>query len=210
MHKKELFTETVAVFWNSAFFYNPILIAALGLYPIAAAGYNLKNAVELSLLFVLISLPVSLLFCFAGEMVPLWIRPGLVLVASAVFYLPAAWLTEHIIPGSISALGLFGSLMICNSVIVSRANEYAPTHIGWAAVADALGCSVGFAVLICLCAMIRELWTNGSLWSGNSDSFSGGVSLPFFGFVFIGFLAAFVQWINQRREQRAEKKGVRS
>ena len=207
-NNKSLVHEMIKIFFNGLFFKNPVLVGALGLYPVVAAGYNLKNAVELSLLFLFISLPTALLFCLVGEMLPLWLRPGLVLAISAVFYLPGAWLTDKLIPGSIAALGMFAGLMICNSMILSRANDYAPTHIGWAVAADSLGCSLGFTLVICLTAAIRELWLKGGLWHVNTGVYGtgdGSVSLPFFGFILLGFLAAFVQWVNERRSQKSAK-----
>lgn len=207
-----LFPETSKIFFNGLFFKNPVLIGALGVYPIVAAGYNLRNAVELSVLFFFISLPTGLLSCLIGEMVPLWVRPGMVLTATAVFYLPAAWLTDHLIPDSITALGMFGGLMICNSLILSRANEYAPTHIGWAVAADALGSSLGFALVITASAIVRELWLKGGLWHSNMGAYGTadkGVSLPFFGFILLGFLAAFLQWVNQKRERKTAKRRAR-
>lgn len=211
MKRKELLRQTRKIFQVSFFSRNPVLAAALGLYPIVAAGYNLRNAVELSLLFLFIALPTGLFLCLTGEMVPIWVRPALALFSSAVFYLPAAWLIEHIIPGSVAALGMFGGLMICNSVILSRANEYAPTHIGWAVAADAAGCAAGFSLVICLSGVLRELWLKGSVWGVNTGVYGtgdSGVSLPFFGFILVGFLAAFLQWMNRRRGERAQKKGA--
>jgi Na+-translocating ferredoxin:NAD+ oxidoreductase RnfE subunit len=204
--------ETGTIFLNGLLYKNPVLVGALGLYPVVAAGYNLKNAVELSLLFLFISLPTALLFCLIGEMIPLWIRPGLVLAAAAIFYLPGSWLTEKLIPGSVTALSMFASLMICNSVILSRANDYAPSHIGWAVVADAVGCSVGFSLVICLTGAIRELWLKGGVWHLNTGVYGtadAGVSLPFFGFILLAFFAAFVQWLNEKRGRRAEKRKVK-
>lgn len=204
-----IYPEISKIFLNGLFFKNPVLVSALGIYPVVAAGYNLKNAVELSLLFLFIALPTGLFACLVGEMVPLWVRPGLVLASSAVFYLPAAWLTEHLIPGSVTALGMFGGLMICNSLILSRANDYAPTHIGWAVAADAAGCSIGFSLVICISAVVRELWLKGGVWHANMGTYGTadkGVSLPFFGFIVLGFLAAFLQWVNQKRGQKAGKR----
>lgn len=210
-NKRNLLDEMMKIFFNGVFYKNPVLIGALGLYPVVAAGYNLRNAVELSLLFLFISLPTALLLCLTGEILPLWVRPGLVLIASAVFYLPGVWLTDKLIPGSIAALGVFASLMICNSMILSRSNDYAPTHIGWAVVADSVGCSVGFSLVICLSAAIRELWMKGGVWHTNTGVYGTadtGVSLPFFGFILLGFFAAFVQWVNEKRSRKAEKRKV--
>lgn len=198
--------EAGAIFYNGLFFRNPVLIGALGLYPVAAAGYSLKNAEALSLLFVFLAFPTGLLFCLAGELVPQWLRPGAVLAASAAFYIPAARLTENILPGSVSGLGMAGALMVCNSVIVSRAEGYAPGHVGIAVLADAAGCSAGFAAVIFLSAALRELWMAGGPWGIPPMPSRAGVSLPFAGLILLGFFAAFVQWINGRRVDRALKR----
>ena len=211
MKYKGLYRGTTKIFVNGYFYRNPVLIAALGLYPVAAAGYNLRNAVELSLLFLFLSLPVGLIACMVGQMIPYWARPGVILAAAGVCWLPAAWLTERVLPGSITALGMFGGLMVCNSVILSRATEYDVTHIAPAVVADAVGSSVGFALVICFCGIVRELWLKGSLWGVNTGVYGtgdGGISLPFFGFILVGFLAAFLQWINRVRGDKP-KKGMR-
>ena len=54
--------------------------------------------------------------------------------------------------------------MIANSIILSRANDYAPDHISFAVVADSLGCTIGFAIVICLVSALRELLSTGKLW----------------------------------------------
>ncbi len=211
--KQGIYPEISKIFLNGFFYKNPVLVSALGIYPVVAAGYNLRNAVELSFLFFFIALPTGLFACLVGEMVPIWVRPGMILASSAVFYLPAAWLLEHLIPGSVTALGMFGGLMICSSMILSRANEYAPTHIGWAVAADTVGCSLGFSAVICISAVIREVWLKGGVWHVNTGTYGTGeksVSLPFFGFILLGFLAAFIQWVSRKREQKAAKRRDRS
>ena len=65
--------ETRTVFTNGLFFKNPVLIGALGLYPVVAAGYNLRMAVELSILLFLITLPTGL----GGLLLPRWLDPQL-------------------------------------------------------------------------------------------------------------------------------------
>lgn len=198
--------ETAAIFRNGLFFRNPVLTGALGLYPVVAAGYNMEQAAALSLLFVLLAFPTGLLFCLIGELFPQWLRPGAVLAASAAFYIPAAHLTEALVPGVVSGLGVAGALMVCNTVIVSRAQTYAPGHVGIAVAADAAGCSAGFAMVIFLTSAVRELFMTGSLWGMDPMPSGAGVSLPFAGFVAVGFFAAFVQWVNRRRVTRALKR----
>lgn len=204
--------ETSKIFLNGVFFKNPVLIGALGLFPIVAGGYNVHAGLGLAFLFFLISLPVELLLCGIGGLLPLWARPGVVLAASAFFYIPAAWLLERLYPGAVGALGIFAGLMICNSMILSRANDYAPSHIFWAVLADVLGCALGFTLVMFLVSSIREFLQRGSILNHNTNVYIAadrGTALPFFGFLLIGFAAAFLQWYNLRKEKRAERKEVR-
>ena len=209
MKNKTVWKETGAVFLNSLFLKNPVVISALGIYPVVVGSYSLKSALELSLMMVLIAVPVNLILCAVGELLPNWLRPGVVLLVSAAFYLPAGWVTERVFPGALAMLGTCGAWMVCNSMVLSRANEYAPSHIGWAAAADALGCSVGFSLIVCAFAVVREIIHCGDIW-GVTTSLrvvqNKGILLPFFGFIMLGFLAALVQWMNGKRSGKKKRK----
>lgn len=191
------------IFANGLLFRNPLLIGALGMYPVIAAGYTLKNAAALSVLFLLIAVPAELTLCFTGIFIPRWSRPGAALIVSAAFYIPAAFITNKMFTGSIAELGMAAGLMVCNSAVYSRADEYAPEHIALAVAADAFGASVGFAAVICLTAAVRELWLTGGVWNAAGQKAGGGLSMPFAGFILLGFLAAFVQWINAKRTEKS-------
>lgn len=210
MRERKLFSrEAAAIFTNGMLYRNPMLIGALGMYPIVAAGYSLRNALELTLLFVLVSVPTNLLLCLLGMLVPRWFRPGLVLLVSAAVYVPAAWLTDRAFPGSIAGLGMAAGLMICNSAIFSRSEEYAPEHIALAVASDTVGTAVGFALVVCLIAAARELFVSGALELDRKEFPRGGATLPFAGFLLLGFLAALVQWMNSRRNQKTSDTGGR-
>ncbi len=196
------YREAGAIFRNGALFRNPVLVGALGLYPVVAAGTGLKNAAALSLLFLFLAVPSQILMCLFGILMPRWMRPAAVLFVTAAFYIPAAGATGAILPGSVENLGMAAALMACNSVLYSRAEEYAPEHILLAVAADAAGCSVGFAGVIGLIAALRELWLTGGVWDSGAVGAGGGLDLPFAGFILAGFLAALVQRVNIRRSRR--------
>ena len=201
------FRGTGVIFRSGLLFRNPVLVGALGLYPVVAAGFGLKNAVALSLLFLLIAIPSEIVLCVAGLLVPKWARPAAVLFVTAAFYVPAMLALRRLMPENADALGLAAALTTCNSVLYSRAEEYAPEHILPAVLADAAGCSVGFAAVLCLVASARELWLTGGVWSlGTVGGGVGtGMDLPFAGFLLIGLLAALVQRINLRRAGHAAR-----
>lgn len=205
MRRKTIISrETSAIFSNALLFRNPVLIGALGLYPVAAAGYSLKNAAELSLLFLLVSVPVNALLCLFGMLVPQRYRPGLALAVCAACYLPAAFAADRIFPGFLGNMGMVAGLMVCNSAILARADEYAPTHIALAVAADTAGNCIGFAAVLVLVSAFREFWLTGTLRPGEEVVAFRGVSLPFAGFILLGFLAALAQWLNGRRAGKTE------
>lgn len=210
MNNSRVFSrEAGMIFWNGVLFRNPVLVGALGLYPVAAAGFGLKNAAALSILFVIIAIPSQIVMCLLGMLVPKWARPAAALLATAAFYIPAALAVQWLMPGYLDNLGMAAALTACNSILYSRAEEYAPEHILLAVSADAVGCSFGFAAVICLISSLREIWLTGGVWdSGPSGGGIGsGLNLPFAGFLLAGILAALVQWFNIRRSERYTQEG---
>lgn len=202
--KKLTVRGTGTIFWNGVIYRNPVVVGALGLYPVVAAGVGLKNAVALSLMFLLMAIPSQMVLCFVGLLVPEWVRPAVALAVTGVFYLPATLVLRAAMPGYPDALGMAAPLMACNSILYARAAEYAPEHIFPAVLADAVGCSFGFTVVVCLISAVRELWLTGGIWG---RGFAGmgvgaGFDYPFAGFLLAGLLAALVQRINLRRTER--------
>lgn len=201
------FRGTGVIFRSGLLFRNPVVVGALGLYPVVAAGFGLKNAAALSLLFLLVSLPCEAVLCVAGLFIPKWMRPAAVLAVSAAFYVPASLVLNLALPGTVDGLGMAAALTVCNSVLYSRAEEYAPEHILPAVLADAAGCSVGFAAVLCLVASVRELWLTGGVWGAGAagDGIGEGFDLPFAGFLLLGMAAAAVQGMNLRRDARGAR-----
>lgn len=206
LEKKETLKD---IFLDGLLFQNPVLIGAIGLCPVIAAGTSLKNGVALSLILAVLLLPACLLFSFIGEHVPMWLRPPILLVLSGALYIPARLLTEEILPGVLAAMGIYAPLMVANAIITNRAKHFAAGHIYYAAIVDAAGCAAGFAVVICAVSAVRELLTAGTLWGYPLIvPFAGLPAAAYvsFGFILIGFLSAFVQNVNNRRRKKQHRK----
>ncbi|MEI3580329.1 MAG: Rnf-Nqr domain containing protein [Acutalibacteraceae bacterium] len=184
----------------------------MGLYPVVAAGYNLRGAVQLSLLLFLITLPTALTRCFLGGLVPNWLRPGAVLVISAGAYLPAAWYLNQIFPGSLNALGIYAGLTVCNSMLLSRCNDYAPFHLARAVLAMSLADARLFCGFVRFC-LLAGISPRGSVWNTNVGTYIAadkGTALPFFGFLLLGFAAALAKWADGRRNKKTERRVPRA
>ena len=199
-----------AVFGNGLLLRNPLLVAALGMYP-AAVCFSLSQALPLACLCLVQSVLAGLVLCLAGQFLPGWARPGIVLALSAVCWIPAALLADRWFPGSLSVLGMAAGPRIANSMGLSRLNEYAPTHILPAVLADALGCTIGAGIFLCAQAALRGWLLTGEPW--DASGFDSGVlgsapALPFFGFLILGFCAAAVQAVNARRAKHIGRRRV--
>lgn len=198
--QKRLMKESTGIFLNGLLFRNPVAIGALGLFPVVGAGYTLQNAAALSLMMLVMLLPVCL---FSGWLkLPVWVRPAVVLVLSGVMYLPAAALVSWLMPKAFSALSIYAVLMIGNSILLSRANDYAPSHITLAVLMDSLGCTAGFSAILFLVAALREIWSN---IVRNTGGMSNAGAYPLVGFLLLGVIAALIQHTNAKRAA-AERK----
>lgn len=198
------------VFWNGAIFKNPVLVGALGIYPILAACHTLRNALELSVLLAAMAIPAGLLLYCIGRFMPSWALPALAAGTAGVLYLPASALMENLFPGAINSLGIAAGLMTVNSMVLSRWGSYTPNCSFPAVLADTIGCSLGGTLVMCLCALFREWFVYGNIALRRASSpYNGrGAALPFFGFIILGFMAAFVQSINRRRAASSGRKKV--
>lgn len=204
--RSRLAKESTNIFMNGLVFRNPVAIGALGLFPVVGAGYSISNAAALSLMMLVMMLPVCVISGWLRG--PAWVRPAVVLVLSGILYLPAAGLIELLMPQVMSKLGVYGVLMIGNSIILSRANDYAPTRVTLAVVMDSLGCTAGFSAVIFLVAIARETWA--TLLAGNPYVVGAGAAqkgaYPMLGFILLGGIAALIQHFNAKRATERKAK----
>lgn len=202
---KNTLRKSGAIFANSALWRNPILTAALGIYPAAAASLTVKTSVAFALMLLLTMTPVCLISCLIGRRIPSWIRPAVVAVCSAALYAPAFLLVNWLVPDVLPLLTLYAPLVITNSLLLSHANDYAPDHKVIAVLADCIGCSVGFAAVAILVSVMRTLWMQRGFWE-NPVRIPAVEAHPFSALILLGFLAAFLQLLNRRRARRRARR----
>ena len=112
-----------------------------------------------------------------------------------------------------NALGIYAGLTVCNSMLLSRCNDYAPFHLARAVLADVFGCMLGYSVVLCGFACLREYLQRGSVWNTNVGTYIAadkGTALPFFGFLLLGFAAALAKWADSRRNKKTERQVPRA
>lgn len=190
----------IQLFVENAVTNNIVLIQALGLCPIIAAGNTLQNGVALTVCTAVVLIPLSLFIALAGNWLPKWLRPVIYVLLASLLLVGAAYVMETYISAELFAkLHLFIPLMAVN-MLYTRSVGFSSIVNPVATVVDALGSTVGFGVVICAVSALREMAVYGSLWgiSLGWERTLSATSAPFAAYLLLGFLAALLQWSRQR------------
>lgn len=193
------FWQTAGIFIDNALTNNIVLIQALGLCPIIAAGTTLKNGVALTVCAAVILLPLSFIIGLLGERLPKWLRPAIYVLIASLLMVGAAYVMEtSVSPELYAKLYLFIPLMAVN-MLYTRSGGMTTVIYPLATIADALGSTVGFGLVICLISALREITISSTLWDvplGYTVALPE-VAAPFAAFILLGFLSALLQWSRQ-------------
>ena len=193
-HSTQLFVE-------NAITNNIVLIQAMGLCPIIAAGTSLKNGVALAICSAVVMIPLSLFTAFSGKWLPKWLRPALYILLASLLLVGTAYVMQNYVSAQLFAdLHLFIPLMAVN-MVYSRSIGYSPVVHPIPTILDALGSSLGFGLVICIISALREIAGTGTLWGVTVDILPitmKATNEPFVAFILLGFMAATLQWTRHR------------
>ena len=188
------------LFAENALTDNIVLIQALGLCPIIAAGVTLQNGVVLTACTAAVLMPLSLLMPLIGNRLPRWLRPVLYVMLAALALVGASYLLEtRISPELYARLYAFIPLIAVNML---RAHSSTMTHTmhPLETVIESLGSTLGFGAVICIISAIREVTISATLWGipvGSGYTLPEAAA-PFAAFIMLGFMSALLQWTRHR------------
>ena len=143
---------------------NPITIQVLGICSALAITVQVEQGVVMSaaVLFVLVfgNLTISML----RNLIPSRIRIIVQLVVVASLVIIVDQLLAAFLPDVSEKLSVFVGLIITNCIIMGRFEAFAMGNKAWPSFMDALGNSFGYAWILILVSIIRELFGSGSLY----------------------------------------------
>ena len=143
---------------------NPITIQVLGICSALAITVQVEQGVVMSaaVLFVLVfgNLTISML----RNLIPSRIRIIVQLVVVASLVIIVDQLLAAFLPDVSEKLSVFVGLIITNCIIMGRFEAFAMGNKAWPSFMDALGNSFGYAWILILVSVIRELFGSGSLY----------------------------------------------
>lgn len=190
---------------NGIFAENTIFKLAISLCPAIAVTSNVKNGffMGLAVMFVqtMVNATVSLLrrFIHPRIRIPIFmlIISGWVSVTDMTM---AAFVRDVY-----KQMGLYIQLIVAFASILAHAETFASKNKPAPSVFDGIGMGAGFMVALVIISFFRELLGKGTLWGVDVIGFKPMLImiLPTGGFLTVGVLMAFFNWMEQRAGKKS-------
>ncbi len=142
---------------------NPITFQVLGICSALAVTVQLKPALVMTLAATAVLIISNLVVSFLRSLIPSKIRiiVYLTIIASSVILVDQV-LKAYLYDVS-RQLSVFVGLIITNCIIMGRAEAFAIQNPPLPSFFDAIGNGLGYGIILCLVAVIREVFGSGTL-----------------------------------------------
>ena len=201
---------------------NPVLVQLLGMCSTIAITTTLFNGLGMGLSVTIILICSNVLISLLRKVIPGSIRIAAYVVIIAGFVTMVDLLLQAFLPDLSNSLGVFIPLIVVNCIILGRAEAFASKHGVLASAVDGLTQGLGYTAALVIMCLVRELLGSGTFGAGLLNGGQGIrilpeqypamlLILPFGGFLTLGCLIAFAQWLtkwldNRQREKTAKKR----
>ena len=186
---------------------NPVLVTVLGLCPTMAVTNSLRNALVMGVATGFVLIGSSAMISALRKVIPSEVRISVYIVIIATFVTVIDFSLAALLPAAHKQLGAFIALIVVNCIILGRAEAYAQRNTVWFSVADAIGMSLGFTLIVGVIGTIRELLGSGTLFEhqimGTSYEPWAIMVLPPGGFLTLGTLLTLFAYLKKRRDSVA-------
>lgn len=143
---------------------NPITIQVLGICSALAITVQVEQAVVMSAAVFFVLALGNVVISMLRNLIPGRIRiiVQLVVVASLVIIVNQVLMAY--LPDVSAKLSVFVGLIITNCIIMGRFEAFAMGNKPWPSFLDAVGNATGYAVILIIVAVVRELFGSGTLY----------------------------------------------
>jgi Na+-transporting NADH:ubiquinone oxidoreductase subunit NqrD len=181
---------------------NPIILLGVSLPFVIATATSLRNAAAMSLEYVVINFVTAVLSVLIAGKAPFWVRAAINVGAATVVMMLTRALITWMMPDISNYLGTYIYLMALNGMVLLQSEEAVrpgPVKL-WPVMKGVVINVAVFAVMMLIVSLPREYLGNGTLWGRAIPApvKLSGVQLPFFGFISVGFLLAFVRFTTKK------------
>lgn len=201
---------------------NPVLSQLLGMCSTMAITTTLFNGIGMGLSVTIILICSNIVISLLRKVIPDKIRIAAYIVVIAGFVTMVDLLLKAFVPALSDSLGVFIPLIVVNCIILGRAEAFASKNGVLASAADGLTQGIGYTAALVVMCIIREFLGSGTFGKGVFGAGTFGatdgirilpaqypallVILPVGGFLTLGCLIAFTQWLNKRIAEKEKEK----
>ncbi len=191
-------------FWTS----NPVFVLLLGMCPVLGVTSSVENGLGMGLATTFVLFMSNLVVSLLRPIIPKKMRIPCFIVIIASFVTIVEMVTQAYTPALYKSLGLFIPLIVVNCIVLGRAEAFAFKNNLWWSMLDGLAMGIGFTFALVCMGAVRELLGNGSLLNMGmfGESFQPVLIMimPPGAFLTLGFLLAFMNYLNRRAAKRKE------
>lgn len=143
---------------------NPITIQVLGICSALAITVQVEQAVVMSAAVFFVLGAGNVVISLLRNLIPGRIRIIVQLVVVASLVIIVNQVLMAFLPDVSSKLSVFVGLIITNCIIMGRFEAFAMGNKPWASFMDAIGNATGYAIILIIVAVVRELFGSGTLY----------------------------------------------
>ena len=196
---------------------NPVLVQLLGMCSTLAITTSLFNGIGMGISVTVILICSNVLISALRKVIPSQIRIAAYIVIIAGFVTVVDLLLQAFLPELSESLGVFIPLIVVNCIILGRAEAFASKNGVLASAVDGLCQGIGYTVALVVMSVLREPLGSGTFGGGLLGGGLGYVVIPdpypamkivmpVGGFLTLGVVIAFSQWLVARIEKKNKKK----
>jgi len=185
---------------NGMFGENTIFRMAISLCPSIAVTNGMKNGVALGICVVFVQTMVNVTVSLLRNFIHPKIRIPIFMLIIAGYVTIIDLLMATYARPIYKEIGLYIQIIVAFASIFARAEVFANKNKVWSSFCDGLGMGVGFLLAMIVISFFRELLGKGELFeysliSGNPLLI---MILPAGGFLAVGLLMGFFNWVDMR------------
>jgi Predicted NADH:ubiquinone oxidoreductase, subunit RnfE len=143
---------------------NPVLRLLLGMCPTLAVTTGAKAALTMGLSVIFVLICSNLVVSLMRNLLKPHLRIMMFTLTIATFVTIADLFLKAYLPEMSAKLGPYIPLIIVNCIIICRAEACASKNGPWISVIDGLAYGIGFTVVLCILASIREVLSTGRIF----------------------------------------------
>ncbi len=193
---------------------NPVFVQVLAMCPMLAVTNSAVNAVAMGLATFFVLVGSSTLVSLFKSLIPKQVRISCYVIIIATFVTVADYTLQALIPEVHKELGAFVPLIVVNCMILGRQEAFASKNPVGLAIADAMGMGMGFTLALFILGGFREILGAGSLFGvllfGQNFEPWIVMLLPPGGFLMLGMILLFFNWLKEKKDKMVETRHVLS